>query len=44
MGFSNIDAVEPNSEMAREAQKLAVYGRIITDFVGTNKLDIENSQ
>ena len=43
-GYSNVDAVEPSQEMMDEAAKQSVYRRSIVDFVGKNRLDIEDGE
>ena len=40
-GYENIDAVEPSQEMIAKAEKNNVYRRTIVDFVGANRLDID---
>ena len=40
-GYGNIDAVEPSQEMIAKAEKHKVYRRTIVDFVGANRLDID---
>ena len=43
-GFKTIDALEPYEEMLEEARKKNVYQSFICDFLGTNRLSIEDSE
>ena len=43
-GFVNLDAVEASAGMCEQARKRGFYGRVINDFVGKNKLDIEDGK
>ena len=43
-GFTQIDAVDPCKEMLALLEKKQIYNRIICDFLGTNKLLIEDGE
>ncbi|CAH1251381.1 WBSCR27 [Branchiostoma lanceolatum] len=42
LGFRSMDALEPNENMLAVARGKNIYGRLIQDFLGTNRLDIED--
>ena len=44
LGFTNVDAVDPNEEMLKEAQRHNVYKNTICDYVGKNKLTVDNGK
>ncbi|CAH1257805.1 WBSCR27 [Branchiostoma lanceolatum] len=44
VGFRSIDALDPSDDMLALAKKKNVYGRLIKNFLGTNRLDIEDGE
>ncbi|KAI8514643.1 ubiE/COQ5 methyltransferase [Branchiostoma belcheri] len=44
VGFRSIDALDPSDEMLALAREKNVYGRLIKDFLGTNRLDIGDGE
>ncbi|XP_035678400.1 demethylmenaquinone methyltransferase-like [Branchiostoma floridae] len=42
LGFTDIDAVDGSQDMLNLAERKQIYKRLICDFVGPNRLDIEN--
>ena len=42
IGFKNLDAVDASSQMLEVAKQKNIYKRIICDYLGPNKLDIED--
>ncbi|CAH1251380.1 WBSCR27 [Branchiostoma lanceolatum] len=44
VGFRTMDALEPSEDMLAVAKEKNVYGRLIQDFLGTNRLDIEDGE
>eukprot|EP00058_Branchiostoma_floridae_P013914 XP_002599402.1 hypothetical protein BRAFLDRAFT_102672 [Branchiostoma floridae] len=42
LGFSNLDALDASQEMLDIAQTKQVYNNFILDFLGTNRLNIED--
>ncbi|XP_035670394.1 uncharacterized protein LOC118411967 [Branchiostoma floridae] len=44
IGFCSLDALEPSEEMLLLAKEKNVYGRLIQDFLGTNRLDIVDGE
>ena len=42
MGFKNLDAVDASSQMLEVARQKNIYKRIICDYLGPNRLDIED--
>ncbi|CAH1251379.1 WBSCR27 [Branchiostoma lanceolatum] len=43
-GFRSMDALEPSEDMLVLAKEKNVYGRLIKDFLGTNRLDIVDGE
>ena len=43
-GFCNIDALEPNPAMLEVAKQKGLYQRTIQAYLGTDRLDIQNSK
>ena len=43
-GYVNIDALDGSPEMLEEAKRKDIYKRIICDYLGPNKLDIEDGK
>ncbi|KAJ8316980.1 hypothetical protein KUTeg_004884, partial [Tegillarca granosa] len=43
-GFTKIDALDPAEGMLAVARKKNVYGRLICDFMGENRLPVENDE
>ncbi len=41
-GYKNLDAIDGSSGMLQVAKGRNIYNRVICDYVGKNKLDIEN--
>ena len=41
LGYSNIDALDASEEMLEQAKQKGVCKRMIRDYMGPNKLDIE---
>ena len=39
-----MDALDANPEMLEKAKRKNIYGRIICDFMGPNRLDIEDGR
>ncbi|XP_066270021.1 methyltransferase-like protein 27 [Branchiostoma lanceolatum] len=44
IGFRSMDALEPSEDMLAVAKEKNLYGRLIQDFLGTNRLDIEEGE
>eukprot|EP00058_Branchiostoma_floridae_P004263 XP_002589751.1 hypothetical protein BRAFLDRAFT_97801 [Branchiostoma floridae] len=42
LGFTDIDGVDGSQDMLNLAERKQIYNRLICDFVGPNRLDIEN--
>ncbi|XP_035688013.1 uncharacterized protein LOC118423840 [Branchiostoma floridae] len=42
LGFTDIDGVDGSQDMLNLAERKQIYKRLICDFVGPNRLDIEN--
>ena len=43
-GYPNIDALDGSPEMLEEAKRKDIYRRIICDYLGPNRLDIEDGK
>ena len=41
-GFTDIDAVDPSKELLALLEKKQVYKKVICDFLGTNRLPVED--
>ena len=41
-GYTNIDALDANPKMLEQARKKGIYKRLICDFMGPNRLDIQD--
>ncbi|XP_078666725.1 methyltransferase-like protein 27 [Branchiostoma floridae x Branchiostoma belcheri] len=44
VGFRSMDALEPSEDMLVLAKEKNIYGRLIKDFLGTNRLDIADGE
>ena len=42
MGYRNLHGLDPSSGMLKEAKKKNVFTKLICDYMGPNKLDIDN--
>ncbi|XP_035688015.1 methyltransferase-like protein 27 [Branchiostoma floridae] len=42
LGFTDIDGVDGSQDMLNQAERKQIYKRLICDFVGPNRLDVEN--
>ena len=42
IGFKNLDAVDASAQMLEVAKNKDIYKRLICDYLGPNRLDIED--
>ncbi len=44
LGFTQLDALDACQQMLDQAKEKSIYGRLICDFMGPNRMDIQDGK